>query len=110
MMVGNDHSPWELLQDYDSDEGDNSMASISDDEEPPALPPTSNASGSDKPPSKAEYKLALKTVLKVLDYDDEEVERHSRRNLARRSTFGLGNCFRLCHTWTRQRSENSTKP
>jgi hypothetical protein len=79
MMVGNDHSPWELLQDYDSDEGDNSMASISDDEEPPALPPTSNASGSDKPPSKAEYKLALKTVLKALDYDDEEVERHSKK-------------------------------
>jgi hypothetical protein len=78
MMVGNDHSPWELLQDYDSDEGDNSMASISDDEEPPALPPTSNASGSDKPPSKAEYKLALKTVLKALDYDDE-VERHSKK-------------------------------
>ena len=79
MMVGNDHSPWELLQDYDSDEGDNSMASISDDEEPPALPPTSNASGSDKPPSKAEYKLALKTVLKALDYADEEVERHSKK-------------------------------
>eukprot|EP00435_Cladocopium_sp_Y103_P052195 s2552_g16.t1 len=68
-------------KDYESDASDNSMASISDDEEPPVLPST--ASGAEKPPTKSEYKLALKTILKALDYDDDEVERQVKKKPGR---------------------------
>ena len=60
---------WELLKDYESegDGEDSPMSLLTSDEE----------QGDDERPSKGDFKVALKTVLKALDYG-EEIEQRGR--------------------------------
>ena len=62
------------LRGYRSDSGEDDISIISDEETDEGFVLPEEASSSERP-SKAKFKVAMKTILKALDYDDEVADK-----------------------------------
>ena len=84
MVYDDDGEPWDRIKAYESDSSPSSKSERSMSGFPfSAAAPRQAEQEPPKRPSKDEFKLALKTVMRTLGYDDDEIEKQEKKRSGR---------------------------